>query len=124
MTETPSTSQAAPATTPEAARDTGTLVLAAWVATLLLSRLPEMILREVFKIDTPWIGAYLVNLAVILVVVSSIWTRLRPLRSYFVVMLAVLALTIVVDPLVQDLGVIPVGSVDEDASLQGLLGSR
>jgi membrane protease YdiL (CAAX protease family) len=83
-----------------------------------------MVLREVFRIETPWMAAYLIAMAVVLVVVSSIWSRLRPLRPYFVVMLAVLVLTTVADPLLRSLGVIPAGSIDEDASLVGLLGSR
>jgi hypothetical protein len=124
MSDTPATGQAATANIPHATRVTGTLVLAAWVGTLLLSRLPEMVLREILQIETPWIGAYLINAAVVLVVVSSFWSRLRPLRPYFVVMLAVLALTMVVDSLVRGLDIIPVASVDDDPSLGGLLGSR
>ena len=76
-------------------------LLVAWGATLLLSRLPEIVLREVLGWDVPWINIVWIVLAAGFIVAASVVPSIRPLRDYFVVILAVLVLTTVVDPLVR-----------------------
>jgi membrane protease YdiL (CAAX protease family) len=87
------------------ARSTGrapsAALLVAWGATLLLSRLPEIVLREVVGWDVPWINIVWIVAAAGLIVASSVVPLMRPLRAYFVVMLTVLVLTTVVDPLIR-----------------------
>ena len=77
----------------------GALLIIAWGATLLLSRLPEIVLREVVGWDVPWINIVWIVLAAGLIVAASMVPMMRPLRAYFIVMLTVLVLTTVVDPL-------------------------
>ena len=79
---------------------TGMLIVA-WGATLLLSRLPEIVLREVVGWDVPWINIVWIAVAAGFIVASSVVPLLQPLRDYFIVMLTVLVLTTVVDPLVR-----------------------
>lgn len=99
-------------------------LLAAWAATLLLSRLPEILLREGLRIDTPWMGAYLITGALVLVVGSFVWRQLLRLRPYFIVLLAVLVLTTVVDPLIKGLGILPAVVLGDDGSVVRLIGER
>ena len=77
------------------------MLLVAWGATLLLSRLPEIVLREVAGWDVPWINIVWIVVAAGFIVASSVVPLLQPLRDYFIVMLTVLVLTTVVDPLVR-----------------------
>jgi membrane protease YdiL (CAAX protease family) len=77
------------------------MLLVAWGATLLLSRLPEIVLREVVGWDVPWINIVWIVIAVGFIVASSVVPLLQPLRDYFIVMFTVLVLTTVVDPLVR-----------------------
>jgi membrane protease YdiL (CAAX protease family) len=76
-------------------------LLVAWGATLLLSRLPEIILREVVGWDVPWINIVWIVAAAGLIVAAMVVPLMRPLRDYFIVMLSVLVLTTVVDPFVR-----------------------
>jgi membrane protease YdiL (CAAX protease family) len=99
-------------------------LLVAWGATLLLSRLPEIILREVAGWDVPWINIVWIVLAVGFIVASSVVSLLRPLRDYFIVMLTVLVLTTVVDPLIRGAlfgGIAPAGT---DPQLRRLFAER
>ena len=77
------------------------MLIVAWGATLLLSRLPEIVLREVVGWDVPWINIVWIVAAAGLIVAAWVVPLMRPLRDYFVVMLTVLVLTTVVDPLVR-----------------------
>ena len=77
------------------------MLLVAWGATLLLSRLPEIVLREVVGWDVPWMNIVWIVIAAGLIVAAWVVPLMRPLRDYFVVMLTVLVLTTVVDPLVR-----------------------
>jgi membrane protease YdiL (CAAX protease family) len=99
-------------------------LLAAWAATLLLSRLPEIVLREGLKIDTPWMGAYPIICSLLLVIASFVLRQLAPLRPYFIVLLAVLVLTTVVDPLIRGLGLLPVVVLDDGGSVMQPIGER
>lgn len=87
------------------ARSTGptptTALILAWGMTLLLSRLPEIVLREVVGWNVPWINIAWIVVAVGLLVAASVVPPMRPFRDYLMVMLTVLVLTTVVDPLIR-----------------------
>jgi membrane protease YdiL (CAAX protease family) len=73
------------------ARRAGVVALAA-TATLLASRLPEIVLREGFAFDGPWLAAIPVAVASGLWIASSVTAALRPLAGFFGVMTGVTAL--------------------------------
>jgi membrane protease YdiL (CAAX protease family) len=70
--------------TPASARIT--LIITAWVATLLLSKLPLVIARDILGSDIPWIVPAWVVMAALLFAATFVWQGLRPLRAYFIVM--------------------------------------
>jgi membrane protease YdiL (CAAX protease family) len=76
----------APGTELEAPRTSSALVPIAWITTLLVSRLPEIVLREAFGLSVPWMPWAVVATSGLLWVVSRFVARLRPLERYFVVM--------------------------------------
>jgi membrane protease YdiL (CAAX protease family) len=67
----------------------------AWLAMLLLSRLPQIILKEFFAIGIPDTGLFLGTalMALVLLAFTYLWPMLQPLRGYLLVM-AVTALLI------------------------------
>jgi membrane protease YdiL (CAAX protease family) len=65
---------------------------AAWITTLLISRLPEIILLEVFGLSLLWMPWAVLALTAALWVASRFAPVLRPLSAYFAVMTAVAAL--------------------------------
>ena len=73
------------------------LVPIAWITTLLVSRLPEIILRDIFRLDVPWMPWAVVALCGGLWSASRLAPALRPLERYFVVM-TVLAVLFAVIP--------------------------
>jgi membrane protease YdiL (CAAX protease family) len=75
------------------------LILAAWVSTLLLSKLPLVIARVLLGADIPWIAQAWVGMAGLFIVISYVWPLIRPLRGYFAVMGVMLLVTTVLDPL-------------------------
>jgi membrane protease YdiL (CAAX protease family) len=72
------------------------LLLMAWLAMLLLSRLPQIVLQEVWAIEVnyAWWG---LATAVFLIALTFAWPLVRPLRGYFLIMAAVALLTGVLD---------------------------
>ncbi len=62
------------------------LVITAWIATLLLSKLPLVIARDLIGIDIPWIVPAWLGLASLLFATTFVWLSLKPLRIYFIVM--------------------------------------
>jgi membrane protease YdiL (CAAX protease family) len=62
------------------------LVLVAWIATLLLSKLPLVITRGILGADIPWIVLAWLGIAALLFAATFVWQSMKPLRSYFVVM--------------------------------------
>jgi membrane protease YdiL (CAAX protease family) len=74
----------------------------AWVGTLALSSLLEVVLVEAMGIDAPPMLWIWLVLAALLVGLAAIWEPARPLRGYFVVMLAVIAATYLLIPLLSD----------------------
>jgi len=67
--------------------------LAAWFGTLLMSRLPEIVLREGFGIEADWISAAWIGVGITLWLLGAQMAVLRPLRSYFLVMTFVATLS-------------------------------
>jgi membrane protease YdiL (CAAX protease family) len=61
------------------------LVLTAWLATLLLSKLPLVVARDILGTDIPWIIPAWIGIAALLLAVTFVWQTLKPLRRYFVV---------------------------------------
>lgn len=78
-----------------------TVVLIAWAATLLLSKLPLVIARDVLGGDIPWIVPLWILSALLLLALTYRWPALRPLRRYFAIMGLILILGNVFDPLVR-----------------------
>ena len=60
-----------------------TLILTAWIATLLLSKLPLVIARDIFGTDISWIMPAWIGTAALLFIATYIWQSLKPLRAYF-----------------------------------------
>jgi hypothetical protein len=83
----------------EGTRPTVTQSALAWGVTLaLLSRLPEIVAREVFHIDTAWISWLWLGSAALFFALSFVWPAARSLRRYFLIMLIILSMTGLVDP--------------------------
>ncbi|MEZ4869440.1 MAG: CPBP family intramembrane glutamic endopeptidase [Caldilineaceae bacterium] len=66
------------------------LVGFAWVAMLLMSRLPQIVLNEFFAIETSFVWIWL-GVALLLLAATYLWSTLKPLRGYLLIM-AVMAL--------------------------------
>ena len=75
------------------------LVAVALVVTLLVSRLPEIIARDVLSLDVPWMAWGTVALTIALWIVARTTAILRPLERYLAVMVAV-TLAIAVIPVI------------------------
>ena len=79
----------------------GTLVVASWTGTLLLSKLPLVIARDLLGGDIPWIAAGWIGAAALLLGSTYAWPALRALRGYFALMGLILLLGNVLDPLIR-----------------------
>jgi membrane protease YdiL (CAAX protease family) len=73
------------------------LVPLAWITTLLISRLPEIILRDILGMSVPWMPWAVVALSAGLWIAARTTSAMRPLERYFAVMTA-LALLLAVIP--------------------------
>ncbi|MEO8274123.1 MAG: CPBP family intramembrane glutamic endopeptidase [Chloroflexota bacterium] len=71
-------------------------VVVAAVVTLLISRLPEIVAREVLHLEVPWIAAAIVALTIVLWLAARVVPALRPLERFLAVMVAVNLLVAVV----------------------------
>lgn len=69
----------------------GGLIAVASIGTLVVSRLPEIVLREGFGLATPWMEPTLIAMAGLLWSATRLIGSLRPLSGYFAVMTGVLA---------------------------------
>jgi len=76
-------------------------LLTAWLGTLLISRWPEILIREGLGVEIPWINVVWITSAAALTGGGWVIPALRPFRAYFAVMLAVVLLTTIVDPAVR-----------------------
>ena len=56
----------------------------AWLATLAVSRLPQIILQEGFWIDSSWIHWLWTGTLIALLGLSFVWTAVSTLRGYFI----------------------------------------
>jgi membrane protease YdiL (CAAX protease family) len=66
------------------------LVGVAWIAMLLMSRLPQIVLKEFFASETAFVWTWLGGAAALLTM-TWLWPALQPLRGYLLIM-AVMAL--------------------------------
>lgn len=79
--------------TPAASRTI--LILTAWLGTLLLSRLPQIILSELGIVaSTDWSLWWWVIIGAALFALTYMWDGIRPLRSYFLIMTMIYVVTI------------------------------
>ena len=70
----------------------GVRLAAAWTATLLVSLLPDILVRELGGNLPTWLYGAKVGLVALLLLVSLFWKRLRPLWLFFAVLLSVFVL--------------------------------
>lgn len=66
------------------------LVVLAWVVTLFISDLPDILLRELTGNVPGWLFWSKVGLLLVLAAVSLAWQALRPLRDYLLILLVIL----------------------------------
>jgi hypothetical protein len=64
------------------------LVILAWVVTVLISTVPEIVFNELTGSIPPWMTTAKIGLLLSLALAAFVWKPLRPLRNYFMVMLA------------------------------------
>jgi len=83
------------------------LIGMAWLATLAVSRLPQIILQEGFGIDACWIHWLWTGTLIALLGLSFVWTAVSTLRGYFIVMLAIVLATTLLDPLIRQTALWP-----------------
>jgi membrane protease YdiL (CAAX protease family) len=76
------------------------IIVVAWIATLLLSKLPLVIARDLLGTDIPWITPFWIASAVLLFAGSYILPLLKPLRGYFLIMGVIVALFFGIEPLI------------------------
>lgn len=71
------------------------LILTAWLGTLLLSRLPQILLSELGVITAAdWSLWWWIAMGAALFGLTFIWTALTPLRSYFLILTMIYVVTI------------------------------
>jgi membrane protease YdiL (CAAX protease family) len=68
------------------------LTLVAWNVTILLSSLPDIVFNELTGGVPLWLGYTKMGLLLLLITATVLWKPLRPLRRYFIAMLAFFAL--------------------------------
>jgi len=84
---------------PVEARST-VVIAAAWLGTLLLSRLPQIILSELGVITpTAWSPWWWIIIGAALVALTYVWPVVRPLRGYFLVLTVIYAASILLSVL-------------------------
>jgi hypothetical protein len=59
----------------------------AWIATLAISTLPNIILREIFGARTDWVPTAKFVVIATFLLLSLVWRGARPLRAYFLTLL-------------------------------------
>lgn len=66
------------------------IVFSAWLATLLASALPEILLHELGIAAPDWLVWLKLGALGALIILSLIWKKIRPLSPFFVVLFALL----------------------------------
>ena len=84
------------------ANERAMLIWTAWIATLLLSKLPLVIARDLFGGDIAWIVPAWLATAGLLVLASYIWPAIKPLRGYFILMGVILLVGFGLRPLISE----------------------
>lgn len=79
----------------------GRLVMAAWLGTLLMSRLPQIVLSEGFGIEAEWIPTAWIGIGIVLWLLGARLAVFSPLRPYFLVMTLVATVS-AIDPVIRD----------------------
>ena len=74
------------------------LILTAWLAMLLMSKLPLVMSRELFLADIPWITPAWIGASILFFALTFVWPALVPLRGFFVVMGVIFLVTTLLDP--------------------------
>lgn len=82
-----------------AARST-IVIAAAWIGTLLLSKLPLVIARDILGTDIPWIAPAWIVTAVLLFAAAYVWPVLKPLQAYFAIMGVIILTPLLLRPLI------------------------
>ena len=69
------------------------LLLVAWIAMLVVSTLPVIILQEIFHISVPYISRMVISLIFLLLMLALtfVWPSVRVLREYFIVFIILAA---------------------------------
>jgi CAAX protease family protein len=71
-----------------------TLLLIAWLGTLLLSRLPQILFREFLGIDpVAWIIWLWIFVGAALIALTFFWSLIQPLRHYFLMLTLIWVIT-------------------------------
>jgi len=65
------------------------LLITAWAIMLLASALPDVILRDIFKLAVPWLIWTQIGLLAAGVVVALAWKTIRPLLPFLIVLLGI-----------------------------------
>lgn len=97
----PKTLAASPGMISSSTVDRRMLILAAWGATLLLSKLPLVIARDLLGTDIPWITPAWIVTDILLIAGTYVWPVFKPLRRYFAIMGIIILLPVVLDILVK-----------------------
>lgn len=79
-----------------------TLIWAAWLGTLLMSKLPLVVARDLLGTDIPAINSIWLATAALLVAATFAWPALKPLRGYFAIMGVILLVTVGISPLITE----------------------
>ena len=100
-----------------------TQIAVALLVTLLISRLPEIVARELFSLDVPWMGWAVVGLTILLWLGARFLPALRPLERFLAVMVLVNVLIAGLPPVLESSAwqaLVPAGT----SSMGALLGTR
>ena len=76
------------------------LILTAWFGTLLLSKLPLVVARDLLGSDIPWITPAWIVTAILLIISTFVWPVLKPLRAYFAIMGVIIMAPFILRPLI------------------------
>lgn len=86
------TSQSDPRHLPAQAISRPWLLSFTWIAMLLMSRLPQIVLKEFFALETSFVWFWLAG-AVTALLMTYLWPALRALRGYLLIMVCMAVLT-------------------------------